>query len=154
MKPHLSLLLSPIKGVTFELMSSLKQIKQAQIVAGQSRLVVADLQSLVKDIDRCERTMTALKTELAEVNSKYQGPRDTRQDIAYLTALLDCAKKKLAWEKTIASLQKRTPEILNKMMSLINDPQNPPPDETRNQMLGSLQAVQGAMERLQQVKIE
>jgi ribosome-binding ATPase YchF (GTP1/OBG family) len=135
-------------------MSSLKQIKQAEKIAGQSRLVVADLQALVKDIDRCERMMTALKTELATVNSKYQGPRDTRQDIAYLTALLDCAKKKLAWEKTIASLQKRTPEILNKMMSLINDPQNPPPEETRNQMLGSLQAVQSAMERLQQVKIE
>jgi ribosome-binding ATPase YchF (GTP1/OBG family) len=135
-------------------MSSLKQIKLAQKAAGQCRLVVADLQSLVKDIDRCERTMTALKTELAAVNSQYQGPRDTRQDIAYLTALLDCAKKKLAWEKTIASLQKRTPDILNKMMSLINDPQNPPPEETRNQMLASLQAVQGAMERLQQVKIE
>jgi hypothetical protein len=135
-------------------MSSLKQIKQAEKVAGQSRLVVADLQSLVKDIERCERTMTALKTELAAVNSKYQGQRNTREDIAYLTALLDCAKKKLAWEKTIASLQKRTPDILGKMSSLINDPQNPPPDETRAQMLGSLQAVQDAMERLQQVKIE
>src|SRR5215467_7213474 len=135
-------------------MSSLKQIKLAEKVAGQSRLVIADLQALVKDIDRCEKTMTALKTELAGVNSKYQGPRNTREDIAYLTALLDCAKKKLAWEKTIASLQKRTPEILNKMMSLINDPQNPPPEETRNQMLGSLQAVQAAMERLQHVKIE
>jgi ribosome-binding ATPase YchF (GTP1/OBG family) len=135
-------------------MSSLKQIKLAEKAAGQSRLVIADLQSLVKDIDRCEKTMSALKTELAAVNSKYQGPRDTRQDIAYLTALLDCAKKKLAWEKTIASLQKRTPDILQKMMSLINDPQNPPAEETRNQMLGSLQAVQAAMERLQQVKIE
>src|SRR4029077_2209354 len=98
-------------------MSSLKQIKLAEKAAGQSRLVIADLQSLVKDIDRCERTMSALKTELAAVNSKYQGSRDTRQDIAYLTALLDCAKKKLAWEKTIASLQKRTPDLLQKMMS-------------------------------------
>src|SRR4051812_5847248 len=135
-------------------MSSLKQIKLADKAAGQSRIVIAELQSLVKDIDRCERTMTALKTELASVNAKHQGPRNTREDIAYLTALLDCAKKKLAWEKTIASLQKRTPDILGKMMSLINDPQNPPPDETRGQMLNSLQAVQGAMERLQQVKIE
>jgi hypothetical protein len=135
-------------------MSSLKQIKLAEKAAGQSRLVIADLQTLVKDIDRCEKTMTALKTELAGVNSKYQGQRNTREDIAYLTALLDCAKKKLAWEKTIVSLQKRTPEILNKMMSLINDPQNPLPEETRNQMLGSLHAVQAAMERLQQVKIE
>jgi hypothetical protein len=135
-------------------MSSLKQIKLAEKVAGQSRVVIADLQSLVKDIDRCERTMTALKSELVAVNSKYQGPRNTREDIDYLTALLDCAKKKLAWEKTITSLQKRTPDILNRMMSLINDPQNPPPEETRNQMLASLQAVQGAMERLQHVKIE
>jgi len=135
-------------------MSSLKQIKHAEKVAGQSHVVIADLQSLVKDIDRCEKTMTALKTELAAVNSKYQGPRNTREDIAYLTALLDCAKKKLAWEKTIASLQKRTPDILNKMMSLINDPGNPPPAETRDQMLASLQAVQSAIERLQQVKIE
>ena len=135
-------------------MSSLKQLKLAEKAAGQSRLVIADLQSLVKDIERCEKTMTALKTELAAVNSKYQGPRNTREDIAYLTALLDCAKKKLAWEKNIASLQKRTPDILGKMMSLINDPQNPPPEDTRSQMLSSLQAVQLAMERLQQIKIE
>jgi hypothetical protein len=134
--------------------SSLKQIKLAEKAAGQSRLVVADLQSLVKDIERCEKTMTALKTELAEVNSKHQGPRNTREDIAYLTALLDCAKKKLAWEKNIASLQKRTPDILGKMMSLLNDPQSPPPEEVRNQMLASLQSVQAAMERLQQIKIE
>ncbi len=133
---------------------SLKQLKLAEKAAGQSRLVIADLQSLVKDIERCEKTMTALKTELAAVNSKYQGPRNTREDIAYLTALLDCAKKKLAWEKNIASLQKRTPDILGKMMSLINDPQNPPPEDTRAQMLSSLQAVQLAMERLQQIKIE
>ncbi len=133
---------------------SLKQLKLAEKAAGQSRLVIADLQSLVKDIERCEKTMTALKTELAAVNSKYQGPRNTREDIAYLTALLDCAKKKLAWEKNIASLQKRTPDILGKMMSLINDPQHPPSEDTRTQMLSSLQAVQLAMERLQQIKIE
>jgi hypothetical protein len=133
---------------------SLKQLKLAEKLAAQSRLILAGLQSLVKDIERCEKTMTALKTELAGVNAKYQGPRNTREDIAYLTALLDCAKKKLAWEKNIASLQKRTPDILGKMMALLNDPQNPPPDETRAQMLNSLQAVQAAMERLQQVKIE
>jgi hypothetical protein len=133
---------------------SLKQLKLAEKLAGHSRLVVADLQSLVKDIERCEKTMTALKTELAGVNIKYQGPRTTREDIAYLTALLDCAKKKLAWEKNIASLQKRTPDILNRLMLLLNDPQNPPSEETRSQMLSSLQAVQAAMEQLQQVKIE
>src|SRR6476469_9607571 len=133
-------------------MSSLKQIKQAEKAAGQSRLVIVELQSLVKDIERCESTMTALKTELAAVNSKYQGPRNTREDIAYLTALLDCAKKKLAWEKTIASLQKRTPELLQKMAGLLNDPHNPPSEETRTRLLTGLQAVQAAMERLQSVK--
>jgi|ERR1051326_2532296 ribosome-binding ATPase YchF (GTP1/OBG family) len=135
-------------------MSSLKQLKLAEKIAGQSRLVIADLQSLVKDIERCEKTMTAVKTELAAVNSKYHGPRNTREDIAYLTALLDCAKKKLAWEKNLASLQKRTPEILGKMMSLLNDPQSPPPEEIRAQMLASLQSVQAALDRLQQIKIE
>ena len=135
-------------------MSSLKDLKLAQKASQEQRQVVLELKTLVTDIERSENTIVALKGELENINSKYQGRRTTREDIAYLTDLLACAKKKLAWEKTIASLQKRTPEILNKMMSLINDPQNPPPEETRNQMLGSLQAVQAAMERLQHVKIE
>jgi len=67
---------------------------------------------------------------------------------------LECAKKKLAWEKIIASLQKRTPQLLERMSKLIHDPQNTPSEETRSEMLGSLQSVQAAMERLQNVKAE
>jgi hypothetical protein len=135
-------------------MSSLKQIRLAEKMATQHQFVIAELQTLVKDIERCEKTMTALKNELGMVNSKYQGPRTTREDIAYLTGLLDCAKKKLAWEKNIASMQKRTPAVLEKMMSFVNDPQNPPTNEARAHMLEALQSVQAAMERLQSIKIE
>jgi hypothetical protein len=86
------------------------------------------------------------------VNTKYPSPRTTRQDIAYLTDLLKCANKKLAWEKQIASMQKRTPATLEKMAQLLNDPKNPPADAMRVGMLQALQGVQAAMERLQSVK--
>jgi len=58
------------------------------------------LNTLVKDIERCEKTMTSLKTETGSGDSKYPGPRTTREDIAYLTDLLDCAKKKTCVGKT------------------------------------------------------
>jgi hypothetical protein len=132
-------------------MSSLKDLKLAQKAANEQRQVILELQTLVKDIERAEKTIVGLKSELESVNSKYQGQRNTREDVAYLTALLECAKKKLAWEKNIASLQKRTPDVLEKMSKLIHDPQNPPTEESRTNMLGSLQAVQAAMERLQSV---
>jgi len=132
-------------------MSSLKDLKLAQKAANEERQVISELQTLVKDIERAEKTIVGLKGELESVNSKYQGQRNTREDVAYLTALLECAKKKLAWEKNIASLQKRTPQVLEKMSKLIHDPQNPPTEESRTDMLGSLQAVQAAMERLQSV---
>jgi len=133
-------------------MSSIKDLKLAQKAANEQRQVVLALQTLVKDIERCEKTILNLTVELQGVNSKYQGRRTTREDVAYLTDLLECAKKKLAWEKNIASLQKRTPTVLERMSKLIHDPQNPPSEESRTQMLGSLQAVQAAMERLQNVK--
>lgn len=132
-------------------MSSLKDLKLAQKAANEQRQVILELQTLVRDIERAEKTIVGLKGELESVNSKYQGQRNTREDVAYLTALLECAKKKLAWEKNIASLQKRTPQVLEKMSKLIHDPQNPPTEESRTNMLGSLQAVQAAMERLQSV---
>jgi hypothetical protein len=135
-------------------MSSLKDLKLAQKAANEQRQVIVELKTLVKDIERCEKTILALKGELENVNSKYHGRRTTREDVAYLTALLECAKKKLAWEKHIASLQKRTPELLERMSGLIHDLQNPPSEESRGQMLGSLQAVQLAMERLQNVNAE
>jgi len=133
-------------------MSSAKDLKWEQKAAAQQVQVLSELTLLVKDIERSEKTIIALRGELSGVNSRYQGPRNTRDDIAYLTALLDCAKKKLAWEKQITSLQKRTPAVLEKMTTLIHDPKAPPPDEVRTRMLAGLQAVQAAMERLQSVK--
>jgi hypothetical protein len=135
-------------------MPSIKEIKLSQKTAAQQQQVISELNALVKDIERCEKTMTTLMAELQAVNSKYPGKRSTREDVAYLTDLLECAKKKLAWEKQIGSLQKRTPELLEKMSRLFNDPQNPPSEEIRAGMLKSLQLVQNAMERLQALKLE
>jgi hypothetical protein len=95
-----------------------------------------------------------LQSELAAVNARYPSPRTTRQDIGYLTDLLKCANKKLAWEKQIASMQKRTPATLEKMAQLLNDPKNPPADAMRVEMLRALQGVQAAMARLQNMKAE
>ena len=135
-------------------MSSIKDLKLAQKAANEQQQVILELKTLVKDIERCEKTIVDLKQELDSVNSRHQGRRTTREDIAYLTDLLECARKKLAWEKNIASLQKRTPQLLDRMLKLINDPQNPPSEESRAAMLGFLQGVQAAMERLQNVKAD
>ena len=96
-------------------MSSLKQLRTEQKLAGQQLEVLHELETLVKDIERAENTITTLKAELEEVNVKHQGRTTTRDDIAYLTDLVRCANKKLAWEKQIASLQKRTPDIMERM---------------------------------------
>ena len=135
-------------------MSSLKQIKLAGKATVLHHQVIGELQSLAKDIERCEKTMSDLTRELQSINEKHQGRKTTRDDIAYLTDLLECAKKKLTWEKHIASLQKRTPTILEKMSKLLTDPQNPPSEQLRADMLTSLQAVQATMERLQSIKTE
>jgi chromosome segregation ATPase len=134
-------------------MSASKQIKESQRAAQRHQELVAELQELVQDIARCEKTIAALQAELNENSQKYAGPRTTKQDVEFLTVLLDCAKRKLAWEKQIASLQKRTPELLERMTSFLNDPVNPPSNETRAQILESLQAVQATMERLQSIGI-
>lgn len=135
-------------------MSSLKSIKLAQRAAVHQQQVIGELQNLVGDIERCEKTINALKTELEGINEKHKDRKTTRDDIAYLTDLLRCANKKLAWEKNMASLQKRTPELLQRLSSIANDPQNPPPEEMRATMVRSLQLVQSAMERLQQAKVQ
>jgi len=129
--------------------SSIKQLKLEEKSAAQQRQVIQELKGLVKDIERSEKTITALNRELAEVNARHQGPRNTRQDIAYLTDLLECAKKKLAWEKQIASLQKHAPGLMDQMARIISDPKAPPSSETRDQILAALQAIQSAMQRLQ-----
>jgi predicted RND superfamily exporter protein len=135
-------------------MSSFKQYKLAEKSAARQQQVIAELDALVKDIERCEKTILDLKGELEVVNQKHQGRKTTRQDIAYLEDLLKCAHKKLTWEKHIASLKKRTPAILETMSALINDAQAPPNDEIRTGMLRALQRVQAAMERLENVKVD
>jgi hypothetical protein len=135
-------------------MQSIKDLKLAEKSLARQREVVLELNTLVADIERCEKTILDLQKELAAVNAKYPSPRTTRQDIAYLTDLLKCANKKLAWEKQIASMQKRTPATLEKMAQLLNDTKNPPADEMRVGMLQALQGVQAAMERLQGIKGE
>jgi len=134
-------------------MLSAKQLKLAEKAAREQREVILQLNALVKGIERCEKTIAGLKVELDAVNAKHQGRNSTREDIAYLTDLLECAKKKLAWEKQMASLQKRTPAILETMTRLMNDPHAPPAEQTRVDMLQALQAIQAAMERLNQVKV-
>jgi hypothetical protein len=135
-------------------MSSLKQYKLAARNLAQQQEVITELDALVKDIERCEKTILDLKADLEAVNEKHAGRKTTREDIAYLEDLLKCAHKKLTWEKHIASLKKRTPATLQKMSTLLGDPQAPPGDEVRAGMLRALQAVQAAMERLEKVKVE
>ena len=134
-------------------MSSSRSLKLEQKSLLQQQEVVLELDRLVKDIERCETTIQSLATELQEVNEKHKDRKTTREDIAYLTDLLRCANKKLAWEKQIASLQKRAPGILDRLTTLMNDPVNPPAEEMKAGMLRALQGVQAAMERLQQAKV-
>jgi DNA-binding transcriptional regulator GbsR (MarR family) len=135
-------------------MSLGKQYKLAEKAAIQQRQVVGELEALVKSIDRCEKTVTELKDELEAVQNKYQTRNTTQEEIAYLTDLLKCAHKKLSWEKQIASLQRKTPALLDEVTRVINDPKNPPADEIRLSMVRALQLVQGAMQRLEQVKTD
>ena len=131
-----------------------KQLKLMEKLGAQQREVVSELNALVKDIERCEKTISDLKNELEAVNLKHQGQTTTRQNIDYLTDLLNCAKKKLTWERHMSSLQKRAPLLMEKMVAVINDPLAPPAEETRAQILQSLNAVQNAMQRLQSVKMD
>ncbi|MDB6024158.1 MAG: Inhibitor of kappaB kinase gamma-like protein [Verrucomicrobiales bacterium] len=133
-------------------MSSLKQFKATEKNAAHLQAVVQDLNTLVKDIDRCEKTINDLKTDLETLNVRHKDRKTTREDIAYLEDLLKCANKKLTWEKHIASLQKRTPALLEEVVKVVNDPNAAPDPEVRANVLQSLHAVQGAMERLQNVK--
>src|SRR5579872_5241790 len=107
-------------------MQSIKDLRLAEKTVVRQQQVVAELNTLVRDIERCEKTIVDLQNELNEVNAKYPTPRTTRQDIAYLTDLLKCANKKLAWEKQIASMQKRTPATLERMAQLFNKTKKPP----------------------------
>jgi hypothetical protein len=134
-------------------MSTARQIKIEQRVSGHQRDLVGELQALAKDIERCEKTVNTLRGELETVNARHANRSTTQDDIAYLEDLLACAKKKLVWEKQIASLQKRTPELMQRVEALVNHPQSNPDEETRNALMGSLKEVQGAMKRLNEAKV-
>jgi hypothetical protein len=135
-------------------MATPKELKLEQKIAVQHQEIIVELQALVKDIERCETTINALKIELEGVNSRHSKRGSTQEDIDYLEDLLKCAKKKLVWEKQMASLQKRTPLLMQEVEKLVNHPQSHPNDETQSKLMQSLQAVQGAMQRMQSVKIE
>src|SRR4030095_806645 len=120
---------------------STSKYKLAEKAVMEQQRVVTELQSLVKSIERSEKTIDDLKKELEAVQKKYPVRKTTQEEIAYLTDLLKCANKKLGWEKQLASLQKRTPRILDQLTSVMNDPTNPPNDEMRAAMLRALQGV-------------
>jgi|SRR5581483_10460196 len=130
-------------------MSADRHTQMAQVRAGERRRLLEELNQLATDIGRCEQTINAVMAQLNAVNTKYQGPRTTRQDVEYLTALLDCAKRKLAWEKDVSSMQKRAPALMESMAKMLNDPDFPPSEESKGDMLRALQAVQAALEKLQ-----
>lgn len=115
---------------------------------------LSELEALVKSIERAEFLLADLKRDTEAMNAKHQRdrPRTTREDIAYLEDLLKCARKKLAWESQMEKLATRTPEVLATVSSVMNDAQNPPPDQLRQDVLGLLQKVQAAMGRLDAAK--
>jgi uncharacterized protein YoxC len=134
-------------------MSTSKQIKEEQKIALRQREIIAELQALVGDIERCEKSIVALKQELEQVNARHADRNTTQQDIAYLEDLLACAKRKLVWEKQMASLQKRTPELMARVEELVNHPQSKPDEETRGSLLQALRNVQDSMRRLSEARV-
>jgi hypothetical protein len=130
-------------------MSEEKYIQKAHVKAAERNRLLAELKELAEDIARCQQTITAVMAELNSVNAKYEGARTTRQEVEYLTILLDCAKKKLAWEKQIASLQKRAPALMEGLSSIMSDRDHPPTEQLKAEILRSLQIVQDALKRLE-----
>jgi hypothetical protein len=106
-------------------MGSLKQLKHEEKAAALQRQVILELNEIARDIERSEKIILKLNQDLQSVNAK------------------------LAWEKQISSLQKRTPALMERMSAVMHDEQAPPSAEVRDQMLHALQAIQAAMERLQ-----
>jgi hypothetical protein len=130
-------------------MSTSKQLRIERQVALAQQAIVSELQSLAKDIERCEKTIITLQQELEGVNTRHAGRSTTQDDVDYLEDLLSCAKRKVIWEKQIASLQKRTPSLMQRVEALVNHPQSSPDEQTRKALLESLHNVQAAMLRLQ-----
>jgi predicted nucleic acid-binding Zn-ribbon protein len=134
-------------------MSTSRQIKEEQRVSGLQKGLVGELQALVKDIERCEKTVQGLKTELQLINERHANRKTTQDDISYLEDLLACARRKLVWEKQIGSLQKRTPELMQRVEALVNHPNSNPDEQTQTALMGSLTEVQASMRRLNEIKI-
>ena len=135
-------------------MTSSRQLKLHQKGVARQSEVIAELNRLVADIERCERTIGELKTELSEVNTRFQTRASTREEIDYLSALLKVANKKLIWEKNMSSLQKRIPDIMGRVLHLVNDPKSPLDDREKSSLMPSLTAVQAAVQRLGMAKVE
>ena len=123
--------------------------QKVQIKATEHRRLLTELKEMAVSVNRCQDTITSLLTELSSANAKFHGKRSTQQEVEYLAILLACAKRKLAWEKQIASLQKRSPALLAEMTGMLNDKDFPPTDELKTEMMHSLQIAQAALERLQ-----
>jgi hypothetical protein len=121
----------------------------ANIKAAERRRVLTEVQQLAESIERCEKTIAAVMADLQIINTKYQGTRTTQQEVEFLKVLLDCAKRKLAWEKQIASLKKRAPALVEALTGVMSDKDHPPSDELQTQMLRALQLIQSALQRLQ-----
>jgi predicted nucleic acid-binding Zn-ribbon protein len=134
-------------------MATPKDLKEAERIANQQRVAIAELQTLGNDIERCERTIISLKEDLEQVNAKHANRQTTQDDINFLEDMLACAKRKLVWEKQMASLQKRTPELMQRIEELVNHPQSNPDEQTRATMLQALQQVQASMKRLNEARL-
>jgi|SRR5579863_316853 len=123
--------------------------QRAQIKAAERRRMLAEVNQLANDIGRCEKTITSVLADIGAINAKYQGTRSTQEEIEFLKVLLDCAKRKLAWEKQIASLKRRAPGLVETMSDVMNDEEHPPTEEMKIEMLKALQLIEGALQRLQ-----
>jgi chromosome segregation ATPase len=129
---------------------------QAKRLARKSALLQAEmlqeLQGLVQSIERCRESIATLKVQMEEVNTTHKDRKTTAEDIAYLEDLLKCGRKKLDWEKQMASIAKRTPEVLTKVTNVMNDSTNPPSNEVRDMAVKLLTLVQEGMTRLGEAK--
>ena len=140
------------RAILFSRMATTKQLKEAQRVSFQQKEIIGELQTLVKDIERCENTIIALKAEMEAVNAKHADRKTTQDDVHFLEDLLACAKKKLVWEKQLASLQKRTPDLMKRVEAVVNHPESNPDEQTREALMGSLNAVKAGIQRLNDAK--
>ena len=110
-----------------------KLLRKSTLLQGE---MLDDLHTLAKSIERAETLLAELKRDTEAMTARHPASRrTTREDIAYLEDLLQCAKKKLAWEKQMETLAKRTPEVLAKVSTAMNDTPTHPP--TRSEAASS-----------------